>query len=154
MSYGLFDYAAENREPAELPPAETDVRDASKIYRAQQERRESVERIKTSILQQLERGNAPELVLYSAIRAIGIATADEDFTRQASGYLDQVYGDLLQGSFLQDNVAVAAARLEELRSSYLDKLRSSIERQQRQVAKLSIALQEAGEALDALDRET
>lgn len=151
MGFGLFDYAEQNPDIQEPQQEASAIRETSQTYRERQERQQDVETMKKSIMQQLEQGNAPHLILYTAIRAIGTASVDEAWTEAAVGYLDKVYGDLMQESFLQDNAAVAAKRLEEQRAEYLEKLKKAIARDQRQVGKLSIALQEAQDALDALD---
>lgn len=151
MSIGLFEYAQQNPGTQEPPQEAAAIRETAQTYRDRQERQQDVDRLKTSIMQQLEQGNAPQLILYTAVKAIGTATSDPEFTETATGYLDRVYGDLMQESFLTDNAAVAAQRLEDQRAEYMAKLRRQLDRNLKGIAKLDRAMQEAREAIAAFD---
>lgn len=151
MGIGLFEYAQQNPGTQEPPQEAQAIRDEAQAYQQREARREAVTRLKESILQQLEQGNAPQLILYTALKAIGEATGDPDFTETATEYLDIVYGDLMQESFLIDNAAVAAKRLEDQRNKYLEKLKKQLSQQLRGMAKLERALHDAMDAAQAFD---
>ena len=151
MSLGLFDYAQQNPDIQEPQQEAQAIRETAQTVRAAQEMQQDIDRLKTSILQQLEQGNAPQLILYTALTAIGAATGDDEFTETATGYLDRVYGDLMQESFLTDNAAIAAQRLEDQRADYMAKLRRQLDRNLKGMAKLERALREAQDAIAAFD---
>lgn len=151
MGFGLFEYAQQNPDIQEPPQEAQAIRATAQTYRDRQERQQDIDRLKESILQQLAQGNAPQLILYTALKAIGTATDDDEFTETATGYLDRVYGDLMQESFLHDNAAIAAKRLEEQRADYMEKLRRQLDRNIKGIAKLERTLREAQDAIDAFD---
>lgn len=151
MGYGLFDYAQQNPDTQEPPQEAQAIRETAQAYRDRQDRQQDIDRLKESILQQLEQGNAPQLILYTALTTIGTATGDESFTETATGYLDRVYGDLMQESFITDNAAIAAHRLDEMRAEYVDKLRQQVTRNLKGIARLEKALRDAQEAIAAFD---
>lgn len=151
MSYGLFDYAQQNPD-TQAPQQEAQaIRDTAQTYRDQQERQQAVEKLKAAILQQFEQGDAPQLILYTALKAIGTATADNTWTETATGFLDTVYGDLMQESFIDDNAAIAAKRLEEQRAEYVDKTRRKMKYLQRETNTIYGYIQTIMEHLDALE---
>lgn len=151
MGYGLFDYAQQNPDTQEPPQEAQAIRETAQAYRDRQDRQQDIDRLKESILQQLEQGNAPQLILYTALTAIGTATGDESFTEAATGHLDRVYGDLMQESFITDNAAIAAHRLDDMRAEYMDKLRQQVTRNLKGIARLEKALRDAQEAIAAFD---
>ena len=142
MAKSLAEYAAEH--PQREPERE---REAARVYRDLQEERETIAQIKTSITQQLEQGAAPQYILYSALRAIGILTHDNEWAEAGQQALDKVYSDLAQQSFLTDNAAIAAQRLEEMQAGYNDKMRQQLTRQLKGYRKIERALQEALQAV-------
>lgn len=123
MSFGLFDYAQQNPDIQEPQQEARAIRETAQTYRDQQERQEELDRLKRNILQQLEQGDEPQFILYTALRAIGTATNDDEWTATAKGHLDSVYGDLMQESFAVDNAAIAAERLHKKRHEYTEKTR-------------------------------
>ena len=151
MGIGLFDYAQQNPDIQEPQQEAQAIRETAQTIRDREQRQQDIGKLKASILQQLDAGNAPQLILYTALKAIGTATNDDSWTETATGYLDRVYGDLMQESFLTDNAAVAAQRLEEQRAEYMDKLRRQLDRNLKGIGKLDRALQEARAAIEAFD---
>ena len=153
MAKSLTQYAAEN--PQEMPAAEREQMHHAATMREQaQERRQEqaqIERLKASIIAQLEQGNAPQYILYTALEAIGTATHDEEFTKTGKQCLDKVYADLAQQSLLTDNAAIAAARIEEMQTSYNDRLRRQLEKQLTGYQKIARGLNDALAALDDLE---
>lgn len=134
MSIGLFDYNEQNPGAADLLD-EIDIHETAQAMQdaqATQERRErqaqTTAQLKASILRQLEQGNAPELILYTALQAIGESTGDAEWTEAATGYLDTVYKDLMQQSLFVDGVTAATERLQEKRRAFAEKQLTGIKR--------------------------
>ena len=67
--------------------------------------------------------------------------------------MNSVYADLAQQSLLEDNAAEAAHRLEAMQADYNDKLRRQLTRQLNGYKRIERALQEALQAVDAIDPE-
>jgi len=150
MGTTLAEYAAQH--PQQEPERERQAIDeTARSYREQMQEREQVEGLKASILQQLEQGNAPETILYTALRAIGILTHDAAWTEAAKQTLDSVYADLAQQSLLTDNAAIAAQRLDGMQAAYNDKLRRQLTRQLNGYRRIEKALQEALQAVNAIE---
>ena len=153
MGKTLAQYAEEN--PQEMPEAEREQMQRTATMREQaRERRQDqahIERLKQSILTQLEQGNAPQYILYTALEAIGTATQDDEFTEAGKKCLDNVYADLAQQSLLTDNAAIAAARIKEMHDNYNDRLRRQLEKQLTGYQKIAKGLNEALAALDDLE---
>lgn len=149
-SKSLEEYAAAH--PQQEPERErAAIQQAAMTYREREQGRETVAQQKASILQQLEQGNAPQYILYTAIKAIGLLTQDAAWTEAAQKTLDSVYADLAQQSFLTDNAAIAAQRLETMQTDYNDKLRRQLTRQLNGYRRIEKALQEALQAVNAIE---
>ena len=149
MGTNLKEYAEQH--PQQEPERERQaIEQTAKTYRERQQERETVEQLKASIMQQLEEGNEPQFILYTAIKAIGIATQDPAWTAAGQKILDKVYEDLAQQSFITDNAAIAAARLEEIKIGYNEKLKQKLTAQLSSHRRIERALQEA---LNELGRE-
>ena len=152
MAKTLEEYAAQH--PQQEPERERQaIEETARSDGEQMQERETVEGLKASILQQLEQGNAPETILYTALRAIGILTHDEQWTEAGKQTLDKVYADLAQQSFLTDNAAIAAQRLDTMQAEYNDKLRRQLQRNLNGYRRIEKALTEALQAANALDPE-
>lgn len=150
MAKSLEDYAAQN--PQQEPERERQsARETARSYREQMQEREQVEGLKASILQQLEQGNAPETILYTALRAIGILTHDAEWTESGEKTLESVYADLAQQSLLTDNAAIAAQRLGTMQADYNEKLRRQLQRNLNGYRRIEKALTEALQAVAALE---
>lgn len=150
MKMSLDEYAVQN--PMQEPQQEAQsIQDTAQIYRDRQERQQDISRLKDSITNQLEQGNAPQYILYTAIRAIGILTQDEQWAEAGKQFLDNVYADLAQGSFLVDNAAVAAYRLEDMKAAYNEKLRRQLTRDLNSYRRIEKALQEALQAVNDIE---
>lgn len=144
----LEEYAAAHpqQEPAQAAIAQT-----PNPYREREQLREQAAQAKASIMQQLEQGTAPQYILYTAIKAIGTLTQDAEWAEAAQNTLDSVYSDLAQQSLLTDNAAIAAQRLETMQSEYNDKIRRQLQRNLNGYKRLEKALQEALQAVNALE---
>ena len=150
MAKSLEEYAAQH--PQQEPERERQsIQEAAKTYQDRQQERERIEQLKASIMRQLEQGNAPQYILYTAIKAIGLLTQDAAWTEAAQKTLDSVYADLAQQSFLTDNAAMAAQRLETMQTDYNDKLRRQLTRQLNGYRRIEKALQEALQAVNAIE---
>ena len=150
MAKSLEEYAAQH--PQQEPErARQSIQEAAKTYQDRQQERERIEQLKASIMRQLEQGNAPQYILYTAIKAIGLLTQDAAWTEAAQETLDSVYADLAQQSFLTDNAAIAAQRLETMQTDYNDKLRRQLTRQLNGYRRIEKALQEALQAVNAIE---
>ena len=150
MGKSLEEYAAQN--PAQEPETERQaVNKTASSYEDRQQERAEAERLKESITNQLEQGNEPQYILYTAITAIGLLTHDEQWAEAGKSTLDKVYEDLAQRSFLVDNAAVAAQRLDGMQAAYNDKLRRQLTRSINGYRRIERALQEALQAVNELE---
>lgn len=150
MGKSLEEYAAQH--PQRAPDRERQaMQETARTYSDRQAERETIEQLKASIMRQLEQGNAPENILYTALQAIGLLTHDAQWTEAGQKTLAAVYADLEQQSFLTDTAATAAARLDKLRSAYNDKLRRQLNAQLSGYRRIEKALQEALQAVDATE---
>lgn len=149
MATSLEEYARQHPQqaPEEQPAAET-----MGSYLQEIKDKEAVEQLKAGMLQQLENGNEPQFVLYTAIKAIGILTHDKEFAEAGKRALDAVYGDLAQQSLLTDNAAIAMQRLEERRAEYNEKMRRELNRNLAGYRRLEQALKDALKTIDILDQ--
>lgn len=151
MGKSLEQYAAEN--PTAEPEQERQQREQiTKDYQERKLNRLEVDRLKEGILSQLKQGTAPQYILYPALKAIGILTADEAWTKQGQSILDNIYEDLGQQSFLVDNEAVAAARLEEMQREYNRKLKKQTEAQLMKYRVIERALNDTLKAVKELEQ--
>ena len=154
MGKSLADYAAANPLP-EQPNGEREaMAAAAKTMQERAAERETAEQLKQSVLNQLEQGNEPQIILYTALKCIGLLTNDPEYISTGTGLLDTVWADLAQQSFIQDNAAIAAERLETMQTEYNKKLRSSINRQLSGYRRIERALNEALTALNDMEPET
>ena len=150
MGKTLEEYAAQH--PQQEPERERQaIADTARSYQDRQQERETVEQLKASIAQQMQEGNAPQYILYTALRAIGILTHDEEWTAAQTQTLDSVYADLAQQSLLTDNAAIAAARLDTMQAQYNEKLRRQLKTQLNGYRRIEKALQDALQAVNALE---
>ncbi len=146
----LEEYAAQH--PQQEPERERQaIAETARSYQDRQQERESVEQLKASIAQQLQEGNAPQYILYAALRAIGILTHDAEWAEAQKQILDSIYADLAQQSLLTDEAAVSAARLDAMQTQYNDRLRRQLTTQLNGYRRIEKALQEALQAVNALE---
>ena len=73
MGKSLEEYARLHPQPE---PDQRAMEETARTYNDRQQERETVEQLKASILRQLEQGNEPQIILYTALKAIGILTQD------------------------------------------------------------------------------
>lgn len=149
MAKTLEEYAAAHPIPEPARPRA----EGAGGYSDYLQRREQVQRMKDSIAQQLQQGAAPQTILYTAIKAIGILTADDPWSAAALESLDSVYADLAQQSMLADNDLIAAQRLDAMREQFATTTRRQLYRQQAAAGKLQRAITEALQALEEIEPE-
>lgn len=109
-------------EPPAPPPA-------LPTYEEQEESFKRVGLLKQSIMEQLQGGNDPESILYTALEALSLATHDPDFLEQGASFLN---GDKVEQSFFLDLEKMQEKR-NERRRLYLEKRRKEIKRQMEQL---------------------
>lgn len=152
MGKSLEQYAAEN--PTAEPEQERQQREEiTRKHRDRERERQEVDRLKDQILSQLKQGTAPQYILYAALSLIGILTQDDSWTKQGREILDGVYSDLWQESFLVDNEAVAAQRLEDMQREYNSKLKKQTTTQLQRYKKIEQALQDILKTIEQLEPE-
>lgn len=150
MGKGLFDYAAQN--PAQdAPQVQEAITDTANAYQLAQERAQQALQLKEGIAQQIREGNAPQYILYAAVEAIGLLTNDAAWTQAQQEQLNKVYADLAQQSFIVNNEAIAAARLEKMQKDYNKRLRAQLAKQLQGYRQITAGLTDALRALDNID---
>lgn len=152
MGLSLEEYA--KLHPKHQPEREREQMAATaETLQDKQQRREEAEHLKEVIRQQLDKGQEPQTVLYTALQCIGLLSNDTEWAEAGQQCLDKVYADLAQQSLLVDNEAVAAKRLDTMQSDYNEKLRRQLNRQLAGNRRIESALREALDAVNALDPE-
>ena len=144
MAKSLAEYAAQH--PQQMPE-QAEAVTTSETIRERREDLNQAEQLKASILQQIDRGNAPQAILYTALKCIGLLSHDADFWEAGQAALDSIYADLAQQSFLVDTAAIEAQRLKAQQEAYNAKTRAAIKRQIRDNEKINRALYAALEAV-------
>jgi len=152
MGISLAEYAAQHPQPEEPAQERQQMQTIAATIKDRAQELEQAAQLKESILHQLEKGNAPELILYQAIEAIGLLTNDPDFVAAGHGRLDAVYADLAQQSLITDNEAIAAHRLEQMQGEYIRKARASLTRQQSSCKRIADAIDKALQAVTELEQ--
>lgn len=151
MAKSLAEYAAQN--PQEMPPQEAAARQEAKTIAERREELAEAERLKDSILRQIDSGTAPQTILYTALSCIGLLTADKEWQETAQNSLDTVYADLAQLSLLDDNAALERERLQRMQTEYNTKLRAAIRHKIRGLDKVNRALYAVLDAVEEIDPE-
>lgn len=150
MGKSLREYAAQNPQPEQH---EESINQTANLYEIRQQAKEKAEEYKQSITQQISYGGEPHFILYTAVRAIGLLTHDKTWTEATITALDAVYGDLAQETLLNDNAAIAEARLNTVRSDYNKKLKQRLNTLMKQYKDVEEALNSAIEAAGKLEEE-
>lgn len=146
---------AEYAKSHPMPEALADPKPAEgKSYSDRQEERQQAIDLKESITRQIQEGRNPENILYTAIRAIGLLTNDNEWTEQNTAALDKVYEDLGQQSFIVDNAEIAARRLDKMQKDYQTKLRRQVMTQLNGYKRIQSGLSDIVRALDSIEDQT
>lgn len=150
MGMSLEEYAAQN--PMEEP--EEERRGRERINRTIKERQEiadKAEYYKDSIAEQLDGGNAPQYILYTAIKCIGLLTDDDEWAEEQANILDSVYEDLAQECIHIDTAAVEMFRLKTKKAEFHKRVRGHLSKDLSACNKLQQALEKALEAVQIID---
>lgn len=150
MAKGFFDI--EQQEP-EQKPEDNALRKYAEDKAEMQEAYQKALQLKAEMLRQMDAGKAPQIILYTAVEAIGLLTNDPGFTEEGQGKIDTIYKDLAQLSFTQDNDEIARKRLKEQEAAYNKTLRNSINRQLIRYRKIERALNDVLTAVDEAERK-
>jgi len=127
MGKGLFEYAAENPEKiaAEGERAGVERRATAKAVTDQ----EKAEELRKIVAAQIADGEEPEIILYSAVKVIGLLTNDPKWTEQQRQALDLLYIDAGQLSLTSEAAQRARERREQYRREYVKKEKKRLEGQ-------------------------
>lgn len=138
----LEEYAAAHQHELTEPERKAQAA-AARSYTEKQEQAAQLADMKAHIIRQLESGAEPQTILYSAISALGLATDDPAWTGAAHEKLESLYSDLAQRSFLTDEAAIAAERMNARHEEYCGKLQRQLLRQVNACRQLEKDLQAA-----------
>ncbi len=154
MGKSLAEYAAESGKQ-EQPAADRQIMEATAAD-AKERAAQIMEAaaLKESIAQQLEQGNEPQYILYTALKCIGILSNDATWAAAGEAQLDKIYSDLAQRSFITDNEAIAEKRLQEKTAAYNERLRRQLQRQLNGYQRIAKEISGALTALDELEQIT
>lgn len=137
MAKSLAEYAAQH------PPQGAQISAAADAGKSMTERREEWARadsLRESLLRQIQSGQEPSIILYTALRCIGIYSADQEWADAATGAPDAVYSDLAQQSFTTDVSAEERKRLDALQAAEREKIRNYAKRERRRLESIQKAL--------------
>lgn len=147
MGVGLFEYAEKHPEQQQEPQRQQEPEPTAQYIRDLRQ----IEALKDSINQQIEQGREPQYILYTAIRAIGLLTNDDEWEQRQRGALDAIYSDVAQESLFRDSEAAARSRRETLLRDYADKTRRQLTRQLNACRKLQGDLEAAINDVERLE---
>lgn len=129
---GLREYAKSlQAEPGATDPAQEILDYHEQRHRDSEQTRadmEKAEKLKHTILNQLEQGTAPQVVLLNTIEAIRFYSGDYDFAKEPLKELAPLYKDYEQADMFVDKVAKEYMLLELKRQEARAKLQKSLER--------------------------
>jgi IS30 family transposase len=153
MGKSLAEYAAAN--PQQEPEQEREaMHQTSETIKDRQLEREQAAQLMQSIHTQLEQGNAPQTILYTAITTIGLLAHDKEWAESAQTSLDAIYTDIAQQSLLVSEATMATHRLSQMQEDYNAKLRMQLTRQLSGYQRIAKGLSEALDALNQFSPET
>lgn len=149
MGKGLFEYAAENPEKiaAEGERAGVERRATAKAVTDQ----EKAEELREIVAAQIADGEEPEIILYSAVKVIGLLTNDPKWTEQQRQVLDLLYIDAGQESLTSEATHRARERREQYRREYVKKEKKRLEKQRDDCKMLGDYLESALTAIALLE---
>ena len=150
MGIGLFEYAQNNPGSIEPDQARQEIAETARSVRDQ----EKIQELKASIADQISQGREPQYILYTAIRVIEMLTNDSEWARPLQETLDGLYSGIAQESLFWDSVTTAAARRQELLTSYADKTRRQLTRNIQGCERLQAELKKALQEIEAMTTTT
>lgn len=137
MAKSLAEYAAQH--PPQDAPIEP-IGNAGKTMNERKEEWSRADELRASILRQIQSGQEPSIILYTALQCIGIYSADQEWMEAATKALDSVYEDLAQQSFTADVNAMERERLDALQAAEREKIRNYAKREKRRLDSIVKAL--------------
>lgn len=147
MGNGLFDYAEAHPEQAQAAQEAPGVLETRQHW----QNVEKIREIKESISRQIEQGQAPQDILYNAIRAVGLLSNDPEWSERQREALGRVYPEIEQESLFVDREAQAAQRRETKIQDFIDKTRRQLNRQLKSCQSLQKTLEAALNDLAIMD---
>jgi hypothetical protein len=120
LEEGAAAEAGQPATPGQLPAPEIPYRDRKAEI-------EHARELRDSITLQLRFGNAPELILYTAIEALGLLASADEWAAECTRILKAAYPDIGQLAFYAVNVSAAAERFDRQRREYIDKTRKQLQ---------------------------
>jgi len=152
MLGSLEEYAAQH-PAAETEEERAEREERAQAYTDQQAARQRFLELKESIMQQLQQGAAPEIILYHAIEAIGTVSKDPEYTRAGQDILSRCYDEARQQSLLIDTKEIAARKLEAMREKYNADMIKTIRGKLKKHRQIERGLLDALQALNAPEDE-
>lgn len=140
----LREIIPQEQEP-EKDPAEWEEPEDQAYFADQAARIREAERLKDSISEQIRGGNAPEIILLSAVQAIGLLMEDQAWAAEQTARLDTFYNPAI------DAAVLAAAEAEARRREYAAAVKKKLVTARNKTAALLDAVNAAIEKADALD---
>ena len=112
---------------AAQPASSGQLPDPAIPYRDRKAEIEHARELRESITHQLRFGNAPELILYTAIEALGLLASSDEWAAECKRILKREYPDIGQLAIYTVNVSAAAERFDRQRREYVDKTRKQLQ---------------------------
>ena len=148
----LQEYAAKN--PGEpIAKEQSEMKELARSVSDAREDREEAERLKDVIGLQIEKGQEPQTILYTALKCIGLLTNSQEWAESGHAALEAVYQDIAQQSFLVDQSAIEIERLNRKEEDYRQKLLKNMERQLRNCQKIDRDITSVIRSLNEISRE-
>ena len=146
MARGLFDYA-EDAPQIERPEAGADP------IREYIQDTEEIARLQASVAAQIEQGKDPHVILFSAIKLIGVLTGADEWTTEQLERLEATYKDVEQQELFTESQALIDGALLEQKREYAAKLSVKLNRIIRECESLTISLQTARDAAERMSAD-
>ncbi len=144
----LSEYA--KLHPTAEPEEQRNIRQA---YVDRMQEQEEINRMKAGIIRRIESGERPQFILMTAVKALGMATNDPEFSASCTAALDAMYGDMKQETLFGENERVEADRQQAALEAYKEKTRRQVIRSMNGCRKIEQALGDVLLAINSQDPE-
>lgn len=150
MGNGLFDFAERNAGIQEPERERQAAAQAAETREDLKQRYEAIAEKKESILLQMEQGNAPQSILFSAVDLIGLCVSDPEWTDKAKEYLDKAYimDELDERQAGIEATTNEARRLADQHREYMRKLKKQTTNNLKNLIRLESRLRDLERELD------
>lgn len=143
MGRGLFEYA-EDAAQIERPEAGPDpireyIRDA-----------EEIGRLKDSVAAQIEQGRDAHVILFAAVKLIGLLTSDDEWTAAQLEQLEATYKDVEQQELLTESQALIDGAIMKRKREYAEKTAAKLNRILKECENLTSSLQLARDTAERM----